>query len=185
MGSGYVGFGMLATWFKDRISSNRTILLTGLFVGSIFSSVDYSHADEQHKNASFPASPTKDQPPSHSENWHARNGVRIQRNWGVDIVGVRPTSSGFMLAFRYRIVDSEKAKLLNDKRSKAYLIDEVTGNTLGVPIMDNLGELRQNEAPVLNRTYFIMFGNPGKLVKSGGLVDVVIGEFRVNGLIVD
>jgi hypothetical protein len=122
---------------------------------------------------------------SQSKNWRSRASVRIQRNWGIDIVGVRPVSTGFMLAFRYRIVDAEKAKVLNDKRSKAYLIDEATGNILGVPNMENLGELRQKDAPELNRVYFIMFGNPGKLVKSGGHVSVVVGDFRVDNLVVD
>jgi hypothetical protein len=117
--------------------------------------------------------------------WRARNATRFQRNWGVDIVGVRPISTGFMLTFRYRVVDPEKAKLLNDKRSKAYLIDEANGNTLSVPIMENLGEMRQKSEPELNRTYFIMFGNPGKLVKSGSRVSVVIGDFRADGLTVD
>lgn len=117
--------------------------------------------------------------------WRARNAARFQRNWGVDIVGVRPISTGFMLTFRYRVVDTEKARLLNDKRSKAYLIDEDNGNTLSVPIMENLGEMRQKSEPELNRTYFIMFGNPGKLVKSGSRVSVVIGDFRADGLTVD
>ena len=122
---------------------------------------------------------------SRTNNWHAREGMKIQRNWGVDVIGVHPISTGFMLSFKYRVVDAEKAAFLNDKRSKAFLIDEATGNVLGVPIMEKLGELRQKSPPELNRTYFIMFGNPGKLVKSGSVVSVVIGEFRIENLVVD
>src|ERR1700675_3997593 len=58
-----------------------------------------------------------------SADWHARQGLYYKRNWGVDIIGVKPVSSGFMLAFRYRIVDPEKAKVLHDQHSKAYLRD--------------------------------------------------------------
>lgn len=159
------------------------MLFTGVLVSSILFSTAFAQTTEEQGKAesSVPAVKTI----SLASKWHARDGVRVQRNWGVDIVGVRPVSTGFMLAFRYRIVDAEKAKVINDKRSKAYLIDEATGNVLGVPIMDNLGELRQKAAPELNHTYFIMFGNPGKLVKSGGRVSVVIGDFRVDGLVVD
>ena len=180
------GSGNITPMLNKLVSSNKTILLAGLLVGSFCFSAAFAKTTET-KNKTEKAAPQVSaiKSTSRSGNWHAREGVRFQRNWGVDIVGVRPASSGFMLAFRYRIVDPEKAKLLNDKRSKAYIIDEATGNILGVPIMENLGELRQKDAPVLNRTYFIMFGNPGKLVKSGSRVSVVIGDFRVDNLVVD
>ncbi len=159
------------------------MLLTGVLVSSIFISVAFAEVAEVQSKSESSVAKTKSTP--RASNWHVRNSVRIQRNWGVDVVGVRPVSTGFMLAFRYRIVDEEKAQLLNDKRSKAYIIDEATGNVLGVPIMEKLGEMRQKVTPELGRTYFIMFGNPSKLVKSGSRVSVVVGEFRVDGLVVD
>jgi hypothetical protein len=172
--------------FDKLVLCIKTILLTELLVSSIYFSAAFAQTTkEPASTVSASSSVVATQPPSQSRNWHAREGMRFQRNWGVDIVGVRPVSSGFMLNFRYRVVDPEKAKLLNDKRSKAYLVDEATGNILGVPIMENLGELRQKVAPEPNRTYFIMFGNPGKLVKSGSRVSVVIGDFRVDNLVVD
>lgn len=116
------------------------------------------------------------------DNWHAREGVYFQRNWGVDIVGIKPVSSGYMLAFRYRVLDPKKAQTLNNKRLRPYVVDQATGVRLAVPSMENIGELRQATAPEANRTYYMIFGNPGKLVKSGDRVDVVIGDFRVNGL---
>lgn len=162
---------------------NYKKLLTGLLVSSFFVSAVFAETIERVANQESLISGGG--VISHTNNWHARNGMRIQRNWGVDVVGVRPASSGFMLAFRYKIVDEEKAQPLNDKRSKAYIIDEATGNVLGVPIMEKLGEMRQKVAPELGRTYFIMFGNPGKLVKSGSRVSVVVGDFRADGLVVD
>jgi len=126
-----------------------------------------------------------DAKPHSSANWQAREGMYFKRNWGVDIVGVKPVSSGYMLAFRYRILDPEKAKMLNDMKSKAYIIDEASGIRLAVPAMENIGELRSGSAPIANRTYFMIFGNPGKVVKSGSLISVVAGNFQVNGLVVD
>jgi hypothetical protein len=169
--------------FNKLVLGGKTVLFTGLLVNSIFFLITFAQASEVQIKAESSVSIAK--AISIASNWHAREGVRIQRNWGIDIVGVRPVSTGFMLAFRYRIVDAEKAKVLNDKRSKAYLVDEATGNTLGVPNMENLGELRQKDAPELNRVYFIMFGNPGKLVKAGSHVSVVVGDFRVDNLVVD
>jgi hypothetical protein len=117
--------------------------------------------------------------------WHARNADRYKREWGVDIVGVRSVSSGYMLRFAYRVIDPTKAAPLFDERTKPYLYDAASGARMAVPAMENIGELRQTPKPVADRTYFVIFGNPGKLVKSGGHVRIVIGKFEIDDLIVD
>jgi hypothetical protein len=118
-------------------------------------------------------------------NWHSGRGQYYKRNWGVDVVGVKPVASGYMLTFRYRILDPDKAKVLNDRKSRAYLIDAATGTVLMVPTMENVGELRPGATPEADRTYFMIFGNPGKLVKSGSRVSIVAGALRIDGLIVE
>lgn len=124
-------------------------------------------------------------PVDNATTWRAHQGLYYKRNWGVEIIGVKPVASGFMLAFRYRIIDPEKAKVLNDRHTKAYLRDRATGTVLSVPAMENVGELRPGAAPQPDRTYFMIFGNPGKLVKSGSHVSVVAGNLQINDLIVD
>lgn len=123
--------------------------------------------------------------PLRTEDWHAKEGMFYKRNWGVDIIGVRVIASGWMLRFDYRVLDEQKARPLFDKNAKPYLVDEASGARLAVPAMDNVGELRQKPMPKTNRTYFMIFGNPGKLVKEGSRVSVVIGNFRVDGLTVN
>jgi len=115
----------------------------------------------------------------------SRRGLYLQRNWGVDIVGVHPVSSGYMLRFSYRVVDPEKAVALTSRKARPYLIDEATRTALAVPAMENIGELRQVAPLEANRTYFMIFGNPGKLVKKGSRVTLVVGNFRAEGLVVD
>lgn len=115
--------------------------------------------------------------------WHASEALRYKRNWGVDVEGVKVVSSGYMLAFRYRVLDGEKAKPLSEKKTRPYLIDEETGIRLAVPAMEKVGELRQSVTPVAGKSYFMIFGNPGKLVKPGSRVSVVIGNFHVDGLV--
>jgi hypothetical protein len=117
--------------------------------------------------------------------WRMSRGLYFKRNWGVEIIGVKAASSGYMLTFRYRVLDPDKAKLLNDRRSKAYLIDEATGIRLAVPALENIGELRTGAAPEADRSYYMVFGNPGKLVKSGSRVTVVAGNFRAEGIVVN
>ena len=123
--------------------------------------------------------------PSRAANWSNTRSINVKRNWGVEIIGVKPVSSGYMLAFKYRIVDPDKARALNDRKIKPYLVDEASGIVLAVPAMENIGELRQGATPIVDRTYFMVFGNPGKVVKSGSRVSIVAGNFQLDGLIVD
>jgi hypothetical protein len=118
-------------------------------------------------------------------NWRVRQGLYYKRNWGVEVIGVHPVSSGYMLAFRYRILDAKKAKPVNDMKGKAYLIDEATLTRLAVPALENVGELRTGATPQADRTYFMIFGNPGRLVKAGSRVSVVIGDFHAEDIIVN
>lgn len=123
--------------------------------------------------------------PETAASWHARRGLYFQRNWGIDILGVRRVSSGLMLRFDYRVVDPSRAAALNDRKVKPYVIDEATGTALAVPAMENIGELRQMAPFQVDRTYFIIFGNPGGLVKHGGRVTLVVGDLRAEGLVAD
>lgn len=117
--------------------------------------------------------------------WQARRGRWFQRNWGVDIVGVRRVASGYMLRFDYRVLDPVKAAVLGDHAARPYLIDESSRTALSVPAMENVGELRQTGAQQPDRTYYVLFGNPGRLVKHGSKVTLVVGSFRAEGLVVD
>jgi hypothetical protein len=117
--------------------------------------------------------------------WHERSGKRFERSWGADIVGVRRVASGSMLRFDYKVVDPTRAAALTDRKARPYLIDEATRTALAVPAMENVGELRQVAPLELNRTYYVLFGNPGGLVKRGGRVTLVIGNLRAEGLVVE
>jgi hypothetical protein len=107
-----------------------------------------------------------------------------QSVWGVDILGVKPVSSGAMLRFSYRVVDANKAKALNDKKATPHLVDQATRASLVIPTMEKVGQLRQSATPENGREYWMLFSNKGNFVKPGSRVDVVIGNFRAEGLIV-
>jgi hypothetical protein len=117
--------------------------------------------------------------------WHARRGPWFRRHWGVDIVGVHRVASGSMLRFTYKVVEPGRASALTDRKARPYLIDEATRTALAVPAMENVGELRQVAPLERDRTYFVIFGNPGGLVKRGGKVTLVVGDLRADGLVVD
>jgi hypothetical protein len=166
-----------------RMTTSKTSLqlLAGLFTVSVL--LEGCVASRPQSAGAAPAS-------SRSErviagNWHAREGMLVQRKWGVEIIGVRRVSSGYMLRLSYRVVDVNKARPLFDKKVRPFVIDEVTGARLAVPAMENIGELRQTAAPVDDRDYFMIFGNPEKLVQSGGRISIVLGDMRIDGFTVD
>jgi hypothetical protein len=98
---------------------------------------------------------------------------------GIQVQALHLSAAGAMLDFRYRVVDPvEAAPLLNGK-VKVYLVDEARGAKLGVPNSPVLGSIRQtarNQYIATNHTYFIMFGNPGKAVRSGDTVTLLVGD---------
>ena len=116
--------------------------------------------------------------------WAKRNSEYFKRNWGIDIAGVRWISSGYMLEFRYRVLDPNKAKPLNDRSNRPYLKDLASGVTLSVPALEKVGEIRQSVPPKPNHIYFMVFGNPGKIVKPGNRVSIAVGKFHVDDLVV-
>jgi hypothetical protein len=105
--------------------------------------------------------------------------------WGVKVLQVRLTAEGLMLDFRYRVLDAEKAAPLNSREFKPYLIDEATGARFLVPESPKVGALRTTRPPKEEKNYFIIFVNPGRYIKAGNKVTVVIGDFRAEHLVVE
>ena len=109
----------------------------------------------------------------------------IEDAWGIQIIGVRQTAAGYMLDFRYRVIDPEKASPLFVRKTKPYLVDQASGARFAVPSPPKTGPLRTSDPPQANRNYFIFFANPGKFVKAGNTVTVVIGNFKAENLTVE
>jgi hypothetical protein len=140
------------------------------------------------KPAAGSASP-KATAPAHSryrpDRFAGRAGEYYRMIWGVDSLTVKWTESGEMIRFSYRALDPDKAKALNDKRSEPSLVDPRAGVSLVVPSMEQVGALRQSADPESGKSYWMAFSNKGRLVKRGDRVNVVIGQFHADGLVVD
>jgi|GEM_PF-3240638 len=107
--------------------------------------------------------------------------------WGVQVIGVNYTAGGFLLDFRFRVLDASKAEVLFDSRIKPYLKSEQSGTKLSVPTAAKIGALRTSKrGPNIQdgKIYAMMFANPGYSVKPGQKVSVVVGDFSVEHLTV-
>ena len=111
----------------------------------------------------------------------------VEASYGIKVEALRLSAAGSMLDFRYRVVDAQKAAPILDGKMKPYLLDEARGARLGVPDTPVLGTIRQtarNHKILTDRSYFIMFGNPGKALQNGDKVTLLLGELRITDLTV-
>jgi hypothetical protein len=108
-----------------------------------------------------------------------------EAQWGIRVEGLRLSAAGSMLDFRYRVLDAKKAAPLLDGKLQPMLLDAAHGARLGVPESAVLGRIRQtarNNNIKLDRNYFIMFGNPGKVLQSGDKVTLLLGQVKITDL---
>jgi hypothetical protein len=105
--------------------------------------------------------------------------------WGVDNLKVSYTASGNLIRFSYRVTDPELAKALSDRKATPYLLGQKSRALLQIPVMDKVGPLRQTGAAEPGQQYWMVFSNKGNLIKPGDRVNVMIGSFRADGLMVE
>ncbi|MEW8689576.1 MAG: hypothetical protein AB2535_00690 [Candidatus Thiodiazotropha endolucinida] len=111
----------------------------------------------------------------------------IADKWGIRLISLRLTAAGYMIDFRFRVLNVEKSKNFFDQRVKPHLVVERSNAKLPIPMAAKVGAFRttnrgQNIKP--NKTYYMVFGNPDAHVKSGEKVTMVIGDFKAEHLIV-
>ena len=171
-----------------------TVLAGSIGLGTSFA--QSTQGADEAASAAKPAAPAKKPaPPAKKpaaaparykpDRFAGRAGTYYKLVWGVDSLGVRTAESGEIIRFSYRVLDPDKAKTLNDEKAEPSLDDPRAGVSLVVPSLEKVGKLRQSEAPEEGKSYWMAFSNKGRLVKRGDRVNVVIGQFHANGLVVD
>jgi hypothetical protein len=114
-------------------------------------------------------------------------GEQLAQRWGVEVIGINLTSAGYMLDFRFRVVNAEKALPLFDHRIKPYVLTGRAHIRLPVPMAPKVGAFRptnRGKNIKADKTYYMVFANPDSFVKVGEKVSVVIGDFRAENLTV-
>lgn len=111
----------------------------------------------------------------------------LAEKWGVEVIGIRRTSAGYMLDFRFRVLDVDKALPLFDHRIKPYVVADKSDIKLPVPMAPKVGAFRptnRGKNIKADKTYYMVFANPDSYVKSSEKVSVIIGDFRAENLTV-
>ncbi len=172
----------ISTMFEHKVIPDaKVMLLAGVLASGILVTPPGVQSAARAEKPSVAAASTHYQPNRFSR----RAGMYYGLVWGVDSLGLKAVESGEIIRFTYRVLDAEKAKALNSKKSEPFLIDPQAGVKLVIPSLEKVGQLRQSGTPVAGKSYWMAFSNKGRLVKRGHRVNVVIGQFRADGLVVD
>jgi hypothetical protein len=184
--------GIVITMFGSVLKGTKRMLLVPVFL----SSFPLCTAQEPSPQASdkAPPSPAPAAPAARAQTAtvpHRYQPVSKRAReyyaliWGVDSLSVRSVESGEIIRFTYRVIDAKKAMALNDKKNEPSLIDPKAGVKLVVPSLEKVGKLRQSSIPETGKAYWMAFSNKGRYVQPGHRVNVVIGNFRADGLMVE
>jgi len=166
----------------NRFKAAIPIWIRSILVGCIFSVSGW--AQSANPAAPAPRTTTPAVPPRYRHTLPKRAQEYYATVWGVDSLSVKSAESGELIRFSYRVLDAAKAKMLNDKKNEPSLIDPQAGVRLVVPTLEKVGQLRQSSDPEAGKVYWMAFSNKGRYVKPGHVVNIVIGNFRADGLIV-
>jgi hypothetical protein len=159
----------------------KRMLLTGILAGGILGSPVWAQNSGTAGKPVAAGAPSSYQPSRFPKRASAYYGLV----WGIESLNVKAVESGELIRFTYRVIDADKAKALNDKKIDAFLIAPQAGIRLVVPSLEKVGQLRQSNTPEAGKSYWMAFSNPGRRVKPGDRVNVVIGQFRADGLVVE
>jgi hypothetical protein len=160
---------------------NALLLACALLGSATASSAPAQSAPENSANtvkASVPVHYKPNQPAK-------RAGEYFGLIWGVEGLSVKAVESGALIRFSYRVLDPGKAGILNDKKVDAFLVAPALGVRLSIPSLEKVGQLRQGATEEAGKSYWMAFSNPRRTVKRGDHVNIVIGQFHADGLVVE
>jgi hypothetical protein len=130
----------------------------------------------------------------------ARPGT-LEGEWGIRVASVGLTMAGAAVDFRYTVVDAEKALLLAQGTAAAYVIDQATGTVISlVPPTLKGPSAAHSRARMIRqgggfppspnrlaagRTNSLLLPNPARILQSGSVVTVVVGDIQTQNVRVE
>jgi len=101
--------------------------------------------------------------------------INMQEDWGVEPVHMRVTANGFMIEFRYKILDVDKAMIFSDRKVFPYLLSMKSKARLSIPYGSTVGFLKSNRRFIKKgKNYIAMFSNEGQHMLKGDKVKIQI-----------
>ena len=112
----------------------------------------------------------------------------LAEKWGVKLISLNLTAASYMMDFRFRVLDANKALPLFDYRIKPYIVVPRSGARLPVPMAarsEHSDPPNRGKNIKADKNYYMVFGNPDHHVKQGEKVNLVIGDFKADNITVN
>lgn len=174
---------------RNECSKTKLALFAAFLFSATFFFINLAQSapgNEASEVASAPVQTTMHKTsPYHAVSIPAHARDYYQSVWGVDNLLVQRTASGNLIRFSYRVIDPARAKALGDNHATPYLYGQRSHAVLNIPVMEKVGQLRQTGIPEAGKKYWMVFSNKGDLVNAGDRVNVIIGSFHADGLMVE
>ncbi|MCP4874943.1 MAG: hypothetical protein GY896_05640 [Gammaproteobacteria bacterium] len=95
------------------------------------------------------------------------------QDWGIEPIHLRVSTGGFMIEFRYRVIDKDKAVVLSNRKHKPVLNSLKSKARLAVPFFPTVGFIKSNRKYLKEgKNYTMMFSNENRHLLSGDLVTI-------------
>lgn len=169
---------------RRMVAGCRILLAAGLIAFGLLPLMGQSTPPVSTPAATNPA-PAGAATAHESSHFPKREQSYYQLFFGVDSIAAKAVESGELIKFSYRVLDAEKARPLNEKTNEPVMFDPAIKAKLIIPSLEKVGQLRQSSTPVAGKSYWMAFSNPGRVVKRGDRVSVTIGQFHIEGLVVE
>jgi len=105
---------------------------------------------------------------------------------GIRVESLRLSGAGLLIDFRYKVIDVAEASKVVNRKIQPYIVDQATGHEFRVPHAQKIGTLRHMGGMLQDgRSYSMLFANPGRTIKSGAKVNLVVGQLRLEDLTVE
>ena len=107
----------------------------------------------------------------------------LEERWGVEVVALRLTGANYMLDFRYKVLNPEKAAELFERANKPVLIHHSDrSQTRGAAAGQDRPAAARPTRPRPDGSISCCFSNPG-VVHAGDEVTIKIGDFEADVIV--
>jgi hypothetical protein len=104
----------------------------------------------------------------------------LEQQEGVRVETLATTGAGGLLDLRFTVLDGGKANSLHDEQHPPAIVDESTGLVANSLLMGHA-----HTAPYhAGARYYLVFENPGNLIKAGAKVSVLLGNAQLDDVVV-
>ncbi len=103
--------------------------------------------------------------------------IDLEKDWGIQPVFLRITGGGYMIEFRYKVIDTQKALVLSANKIFPSMLSMKSKAKLAVPYSSTVGYLKSNRKFLKqDRNYIVLFANENRHMLPGDQVKIQIGD---------